>query len=333
MAVLLSLWGQAGAAERITFRKSADEVDAYDFVEVAVEVAGPAPGNPFTGVEVRGSFRLEGGEPVPVEGFCDADVMWDLSNEYRFLRDDAWADAMGAQLKRWDPYLHAASIHGYGDFRFRKSPWADFAMYQEWDEGGGYRFMLENRRLQAETGRPIPQVNEEYGYEDHYPVGWGGNRKAPARSADNRRRLAWEISMAGCYQTTGERADRGTGWGPDTGGGWINGRGDETMVMLRGYGFMVDFFRSFEWWRTEPFPGLVEGNALCLAEAGRAYALYLPSGGSATVKLEPARYRVRRFNPRSGETSPLEGARGPPWTSPAAPDGGDWAYLLVREAE
>jgi hypothetical protein len=67
----------------------------------------------------------------------------------------------------------------------------------------------------------MPQVNREYGYEDHYPGKWGGGLKPPARSADNRRRLAWGMSMAGGYQTTGERADRGTA------GGRIRGRLDQ----------------------------------------------------------------------------------------------------------
>jgi hypothetical protein len=29
--------------------------------------------------------------------------------------------------------------------------------------------MLESRELQKRSGRIIPQTNEEYGYEDHYP--------------------------------------------------------------------------------------------------------------------------------------------------------------------
>ncbi len=180
-----------------------------------------------------------------------SNVMWDVTNEYRLFRDDAWAERMGTFLKKCDPYDHLTSVHGHGDFRFQTSPWADFAMYQKWDEGGGYEFMLKNRRDQAGTGRPMPQVNEEYGYEDHYPT-WGGNRKAPERSAENRRRLAWGIYMAGCYQTTGERADTGTGWGPDTGGGWLNGRGDDTMTMLEGYGRIVDFFTPLRWWELQP---------------------------------------------------------------------------------
>jgi len=98
-----------------------------------------------------------------------ANVMWDLANECRHFRDDAWAEKMGTFVKQCDPYDHLASTHGHGDFRFGGSPWADFAMYQSWDEHGGYDFMLKNREQQAKTGRMIPQVNEEYGYEDHYP--------------------------------------------------------------------------------------------------------------------------------------------------------------------
>jgi hypothetical protein len=100
-------------------------------------------------------------------------VMWDVANEYRLFRDDAWAEKMGQFLSERDPYDHLMSVHGHGDFRFRRSPWADFAMFQSWDEHGGYHYMLKNRREQAQTGRPMPQINEEYGYEDHYPYPWG----------------------------------------------------------------------------------------------------------------------------------------------------------------
>jgi len=261
-----------------------------------------------------------------------SNVMWDLTNEYRLFRDDEWCNWIGPILREFDPYDHLISVHGHGDFRFRKEPWADFAMYQNWDEHGGYKFMLKNRQEQEATGRPMPQVNEEYGYEDHYPQGWGGNRKAPARSADNRRRLAWEMYMAGGYQTTGERADRGTGWGPDTGGGWLNGRGDDTMVMLKGYGHIVDFFKAFEWWKTNPDNSHVNNQALCLAEPGRQYIVYLPKGGNVTVKLEPGTYEAKWYNARTGEWSLIGEAKGPEWTSPNAADEDDWAILLKRKS-
>lgn len=301
-------------------------------ISVVFYVDGARPGvDPFGRGRMGGEDEQRYYRYAAARFSAFSNVVWDLANEYRFFRDDAWANKMGPLLKGWDPYDHLMSTHGFGDFRFRTAEWADFAMYQSWDEHGGYRFMLENRRQQAATGRIIPQVNEEYGYEDHYPVGWGENRKAPARSADNRRRLAWEIYMAGCYQTTGERADRGTGWGPDSGGGWINGRGDDTMVMLKGYGRIVDFFHAFEWWKTEPRNDLVQfGSALCLAEPDRQYAVYLPKGGRAGVKLGSGQYTVRRYNPRTGEWARVGRASGPVWTSPAVPDDEDWAFLLTK---
>ena len=75
--------------------------------------------------------------------------------------------------------------------------------------------------------------------------------------------------MAGTYQTTGETAKRGTGIWPDTGGGWVNGRGDDTMVMLNGMAHMVTFFTSSDWWKLDPHDELVEPGAYGLASTQR----------------------------------------------------------------
>jgi hypothetical protein len=251
-----------------------------------------------------------------------SNVMWDVTNEYQLFRDDAWAEKMGRVLKACDPYGHLVSVHGHGDFHFRNSPWTDFAMFQSWDEWGGHDFMLNNRKRQAATGRFMPQVNEEYGYEDHYPVGWGQNRKHPARCADNRRRLAWGMYMAGGYQTTGERATPM--------GGWINGAGDGSMTMLRGYARIARFFREFEWWKADPHDELVSPGAWCLAEPGKTYAVYLPSGGGVKVKLEPGLYKVRWYDPATGKWNPLGFAAGPEWSLPGVPAGSDRAFLLEK---
>jgi hypothetical protein len=271
-------------------------------------------------------------------------VMWDLANEYRLFRDDAWAGKMGAFVMECDPYDHLTSTHGHGDFRFRNSAWADFAMYQSWDEHGGYAFMLKNRQDQAKTGRAIPQVNEEYGYEDHYPQGWGENRVAPARSAETRRRLAWEISFAGGYQTTGERADRGTGWGPDTGGGWINGRGDDEMTLLELHGHLHDFFTSITWWTLQPdadlvvsfLPGgkrsasadLSSSKALALRnDEGDLAAIYLPQGGVVTVKGDRLKDGLRPlwYSPRDGGVRVARALRSRVYRTP---DNHDWVLLF-----
>lgn len=252
-------------------------------------------------------------------------VTWDVTNEWHLFRNAWWVEQMGTYLRSLDPYHHLISTHGRGDFPWALSQWPDFALYQIWDESGGYEPMRKRRDAQLATGHPFPQINEEYGYEDHYPEKWGGNRRPPARNADSRRRLAWEIAMAGCYQTTGEKANRnGDGKAPATPGGWVNGGFDDSMQMLEGFRHMVDFFESIPYWRLEPTGQRV------LEEAGVRYVVYSPVGGKETVALAAGRYRVRRFDPRSGIWSELGTADGGNWTTPADEPGKDVVFLLEK---
>ncbi len=290
-----------------------------------------------------------------------ANVMWDVANEYRLFRDDAWAEKMGAFVKACDPYDHLTSVHGHGDFRFRRSPWADLALYQSWDEHGGYDYMLQNRREQEKTGRLMPQVNEEYGYEDHYPKGWGGDRVAPARSAESRVRLAWEICLAGGYQTTGERANRGDasadpGQPVSHSGGWINGRGEDD-AMLELYGHLYDFFTGITWWELHPEPELVvsvaphpgarnpggpgaplgssgsaDGRAApptfaARNPAGDLAAVYIAGGGIVTLKDELLKDQLKPlwFSPRDGGMRNARALRGRTYRTPTAED---WVLLF-----
>lgn len=242
-----------------------------------------------------------------------SNVEWCITNEWALFRPDEWVDTVGASLSANDPYNHLTSVHGHGHFPFRASEWADFALFQSWDEHGAYHFMLKNRNEQAATGRVIPQINEEYGYEDHYPGPWGEGRIAPARAADSRRRLAWEITMAGAYQTTGESAANGLG-------GWVNGLGDDSMTMLHGYKHLITFFTSFAWWRLEPYPTLAQG-ALCLAEEGVRYALYLPNGAAHApdIGVPNEGFTSRWYNPRAGQFADNPDTEG------------DWALLIEKE--
>jgi hypothetical protein len=262
-----------------------------------------------------------------------ANITWDLGDDISLFRTLAWSHEMGTYLHSIDTYHHLATDHPTDNkHQDRTSAWFGFTSFQEWSRPQ-HAWMLRQREAQKRTGRIIPQVNEEYGYEDHYPR-WAQNYPDGA-SAEGMRRTAWEIYMAGCYQTTGETARRGTGYWPDTGGGWVNGRGDDTMVLLRGNSHMVDFFKGFPWWLTEPHDELVDGGAYCLADPGKVYAVYLHMGRAVRLHLQPAQYDARWFNPRNGRPMPLPPVthRGGAWAAPEPPDHGDWALLLTRSQE
>ena len=257
-----------------------------------------------------------------------SNITWDLGDDLDSYRDEKWTHDTGTMIEQLDPYKHLATSHPAtsNDHQDRASLWFGFTSYQEWSRNQ-HALMLASRKLQEKTGRIIPQTNEEYGYEDHYPK-WA----APGSdSADVLRRTAWEIAMAGGYGTAGESARRGTNIAPDTGGGWMNGRGDDTQTMFLGYGHMVDFFTGFEWWKTNPHDELVNQGNYCVADPGRKYAVYLPHGGTVTVQLAPGRYKVYWFSALSGEKIELPDAEGPSWTSPESPDKNDWALLLEKK--
>ena len=257
-----------------------------------------------------------------------SNITWDLGDDLNLYRTDAWTHQTGTFLEQLDPYHHLATSHPTENIhQDRTSDWFGFTSFQEWSRKQ-HAFMLDQREQQRRTGRIIPQTNEEYGYEDHYPL-W--SEGGTSESADALRRTAWDIAMAGGYGTTGESARRGTNIWPNTGGGWMNGRGDSTMVMLNGYAHMVDFFTGFDWWKTDPHDELVNAGNYCLAKVGEIYAVYLPKGGKASIQLEAGRYAATWFDPTTGRTIRLPSAQGPTWTSPAAPDSNDWALLLRRE--
>lgn len=61
------------APSAVTFAPSAPSVEAYDFLEVVINVTAPDASNPFTGVTVSGSFsETLGTKQWHVDGFCDS---------------------------------------------------------------------------------------------------------------------------------------------------------------------------------------------------------------------------------------------------------------------
>ncbi|HKJ85523.1 MAG TPA: hypothetical protein VKA06_05575, partial [Spirochaetia bacterium] len=173
------------------------------------------------------------------------------------------------------------------------------------------------------------------------------------RSAETRRRVCWEIAMAGCYQTNGETTRTGTGEGEDSGGGWISGRGDESMTMFDTIIPMVEFFESFDWWRLKPDPGALlsydpgrtdglgyfypDGRAaadrpaqILSSAAERLTVVYLPCGGRARVSLAGSGpYRIEQWDPRTGAHQPLDGTSAKSWTSPWTGGPQDVVYLIT----
>jgi hypothetical protein len=91
---------------------------------------------------------------------------------------------------------------------------------------------------------------------------------------------------------------------------------------------------SLPFWEMESRNDLViDGKAFCLAKPGKAYALYLPSGGSVTVNLPSnVAFEASWWNPANGKDASFQNGqkvRGGALRF-TAPGQGDWALRIMR---
>ncbi len=136
-----------------------------------------------------------------------SNITWDLGDDLDSFRDEKWARETGTLLEGWG-LLQASRHIPSGAHRTSGPRRAVVRLHVPAGlvANANMPSLLESRRLQTLSGRIIPQTNEEYGYEDHYPK-WAP--APPGDSAEVLRRTAWDIAMAGAYGTAGETARRG----------------------------------------------------------------------------------------------------------------------------
>jgi len=229
-------------------------------------------------------------------------VWWDLGNEHNEYRDTAWGDSMGGFVKEQDPYDRLASAHGYAEFAYAGSTWADYIITQQYGtEREVYDWALRYWTV------PKPYVNEEYGYEGE------DGQPGHGQNADWVRRCHWAIALAGGYATYGDWHDTAFYTGEPS-----EGVAARQLVHLRRLFEELPF--------TEMAPAAeVTSEGFCLAKPGDTYLVYFPRGGRTALRLPEADFRADWVDPRTGDRRPAELEMG---TAAVAPDEQDWALVL-----
>jgi hypothetical protein len=173
-----------------------------------------------------------------------------------------------------------------------------------------------------------PVLNTENGYE--YLANYPTNRKQ-VYHADTVRRAAWRIVCAGGYFAAGFVSTLGhsDAWeridAPNRYPFLVKDSGASAQLS-----YLYDFFAPLPYWRMTPMQEIVQGDALCLAEPGAAYVIYLPHGGEIILDLPTSgqEFASRWFDPREGrfydEETFIEKRKF------VAPDDDDWILLVER---
>jgi hypothetical protein len=166
---------------------------------------------------------------------------------------------------------------------------------------------------------------------------WEGNfyQREAGLDVDNLRRAAWVIALSGGQINYADEVVAPRRWQRwEDVGVTFSELGTATKPLGQLYdalSHLARFMRSLPFWLMQPHPEIAN-TKVCLAELGQTYAVYAPEGG--TVKLDLTKtegsFKVRWFNPRTGNW--VEGGiiSGGGVRELAAPDRNDWVLLVQR---
>jgi hypothetical protein len=282
------------------------------------------------------------------------DVYFLVSGEWNAevrTRENATEDGVYREFVEIGDALAAANAHHRmigihpmtrnGSVReFTATHWMSFGDYQQ-----NYRD-LHGRVLLSRYLRG-PVVNAEYGYHLRDANGDGKPDKSNSYSAEDMRFASWDIVTAGGYLVTGFGTTYFAGQrdpGPFDVDAPKNRDWEEQIGHLR------QFFTALEWWKLIPADDLVSSQARreaerevqsevhppkttywAMAVPGELYVIYV-RGTRLPVRLDPAArertYRIRQFNPRSGEYKELGMQKIAGRYDYQPPDENDWVVLI-----
>ncbi|MFN0102965.1 MAG: DUF4038 domain-containing protein [Bryobacteraceae bacterium] len=261
--------------------------------------------------------------------------------------------AIGNELHAADPHGRMKGIHpmtAQGSVReYAAAPWMSFSDYQQ-----NY-VNLHGRALLSRSSRG-PVVNSEYGYLLRDSNDDGRPDKDNSQSTDVMRFASWDIVMAGAYLVNGFGT---TYFGGHRDPGPFDLNAAKNKDWERQIGYIRKFFESLDWTRLAPADELLSSAVprdpdgvenppgapprglrrppkaayWALATSGETYVVYV-RGVSQPVTLElgarPGRFRVRTFNPRTGEFSPAAETVVAERYEFRPPDSEDWILLLQK---
>jgi len=253
-------------------------------------------------------------------------VIWNIAFEWDeqrcFGNNPAAVKRLAEYIKSIDPWKHFVTVH-------------DEAYYTTGED------------IVSQLGVDFPVLQSDMGRSSNSAA----NSKKMQQFSDNWPVYAQEVCWEGTGKLNAEQVRSG-GWGVVLGGGILNyaeqfggpnsGRpenfGDGSALPY--IEIMFDFMESIPYYEMMPHNELVSGGAICFADIGRIYIIYVPPGNDSNdIELKNVYskdYKAVWFNPRSGQYSDI--TKGPAgdgrWLLPARPSPGndDW-IVVVRKVQ
>lgn len=227
-------------------------------------------------------------------------LIWNLGEENTNSTEQRKAHA--SALRRLDPYDHPAVMHTHATVEHHERHYAPLLGFEDF-EGASMQIredpvvhsaLVEWMRRSREAGRPwIVSFDEQRTGRD----GVAPDSEDESRH-DERRDHLWATLMAGS-------------WGIEWYFGYMYPNNDLNLEDFRSRAQIWSMTRhALEFFHAQlPYPEMEpadhlapDGGAYVLAKPGEIYAIYVPSGGTATLDLEgnTGEFEVSWFNPAEG---------------------------------
>jgi hypothetical protein len=284
-------------------------------------------------------------------------VFFIIAGEWAMTKEDAAAhrlyEAIGAEVQKQDPHDRMRAVHTNGRGPEHLKPFAGEA----WNDFGDYMQTYDDLHgsILACRDQNKPVVNAEYAYYRREAED-GTVNKANSASVEVTRAATWDIVMAGGYFVTGFGS---TYFGGNRTRGPFDVDAPKDDDWEREVQHIRAFFTAREWWKLEPQDALITAPVprgadenvagdrsgrpprvayWALAEPGKQYVAYVRGHrGACTLSLgdapRAAAYTVRRFDPRTGEYTPLPDHAGAGPIALQAPDDRDWVFEARAKSE
>ena len=221
---------------------------------------------------------------------------------------------IGRYIKEIDPFNLLLTVHDTQDFDYlvRSEPWVDFANVQ-YKAGTATGAAISNPIIISSfQGKPVAGTE----------IVWEGPDKL---NADQVRKGAWGILMAGGFFLYGEFNLGGTGVGE-----FGSGKARPFLKTL------WNFVEGIPYWTMRPHNDLVNASEFCLANPGKEYVIYAEKGGPISVDLSGTGgvLQVIWLNPRTGRSTVAGMVSGGSKRNFVNPDGdkNDWVLHLKRSS-
>ncbi len=206
----------------------------------------------------------------------------------------------------WDPHNLRHEMHSYTFDHPELFTFCDISQNNHQTGQTHYDNALWARERTSDPARPLNTV-KTYGGE------------GPHGSVYNGVERFWRHVFAGIAAARFHRPPSGIG---------LN---ELAQKMIRGAREVTD---AVEVWRCEPAPQMLsdreENEAYCIADPGRAYAVYFPDGGRVTLDLLDAKgeLALRWYDIDGGAWGATEELTGGQAVPLAPPSGGRWAAVI-----